>query len=507
MKPLSCLIAITSFLSLASCTSSRKLTQDDQKINITFVQVNDVYEIAPLSGGKEGGMARVATLKKQYLKVNPNSFLVIAGDFVSPSVYNSLPYEGKPIRGKQMIESMNAAGMDLAVFGNHEFDIKETELQERLNESRFQWISTNTFHKVKDKIQPFEKNGSPIPATYIMAVKDADGTTARIGFIGLTLPFNKADYVSYTDAFAAARQAYNSLKDSVDAVVAITHQTVDEDKQLADEIPGLACILGGHEHDMRFVKEGNIYITKAHANAKSAYVVNVQINKKKKEVQVDPKLVYINEAIPLDSATNTVVEKWTAIAEKNYASLGFDARKVVLNSGEPLDGREAEIRSHPTNLTRLIIASIQAAVPQADVVLMNSGSVRVDDVLPMPITQYDIIRTLPFGGGIREADLKGSLLIKALNAGEKNRGSGGYLQYSESIANDAGVWKLKGTPIDSSKVYHAAITEFLFTGKEANLDFLNPQNPEVVKAYEAASPSDPRSDVRLPVIRFLEKQR
>jgi 2',3'-cyclic-nucleotide 2'-phosphodiesterase (5'-nucleotidase family) len=125
----------------------------------------------------------------------------------------------------------------------------------------------------------------------------------------------------------------------------------------------------------------------------------------------------------------------------------------------------------------------------------------------MPITQYDIIRTLPFGGGIREADMKGSLLVKALNASEKNRGSGGYLQYSETVVNDAGVWKLKGTPIDSSKVYHVAITEFLFTGKEANLDFLNPANPDVVKVYEAAtSPSDPRSDVRVPVIRFLEKR-
>jgi len=32
---------------------------------------------------------------------------------------------------------MNAAGMDLVVFGNHEFDIKESELQLRLNESTF----------------------------------------------------------------------------------------------------------------------------------------------------------------------------------------------------------------------------------------------------------------------------------------------------------------------------------------------------------------------------------
>ncbi len=97
--------------------------------------MNDVYEIAPVAGGKEGGMARVATLKKQYAKTNPNTFLVMSGDFLSPSVYNSLQYNGKRIRGAQMIEAMNSAGMNFVCFGNHEFDINENELQERINES------------------------------------------------------------------------------------------------------------------------------------------------------------------------------------------------------------------------------------------------------------------------------------------------------------------------------------------------------------------------------------
>ncbi|RYZ50998.1 MAG: bifunctional metallophosphatase/5'-nucleotidase, partial [Chitinophagaceae bacterium] len=29
----------------------------DGKISVTFLQINDVYEIAPLSGGREGGIA------------------------------------------------------------------------------------------------------------------------------------------------------------------------------------------------------------------------------------------------------------------------------------------------------------------------------------------------------------------------------------------------------------------------------------------------------------------
>jgi 2',3'-cyclic-nucleotide 2'-phosphodiesterase (5'-nucleotidase family) len=298
----------------------------------------------------------------------------------------------------------------------------------------------------------------------------------------------------------------NQLKDSVDAVVAITHQSIQDDETLAKEIPGLAAILGGHEHDQRFKKVGNIYITKALANAKSAYVVNLQINKNRNKIKVTPKLEKINEKVPLDSATNAVVGKWQGIAEKNYASLGFDAKKVLMSSGEPLDGRETEIRTHPTNLTKMIIASIAHAVPNADVVLMNAGSIRVDDVLQMPVTEYDILRTLPFGGGIREADMKGSLLLRVLEQGKKNIGIGGYLLHNENLVNTSDKWMLNNVPIDPSNIYHIAITEFLLTGKEANLDYLNPTNVDIVKVYdEVTSVNDSKSDIRLAVVNYLKK--
>ena len=507
---------IVLFISSSACKTSKNITSthDDGKIEITFVQINDVYEIAPLANGTEGGIARVATLKKEYVQKNPNTLLVIAGDFVSPSVYNSLQYQGTRIRGKQMVETLNSAGMDIAIFGNHEFDISESELQNRINESNFLWVSSNSFHKTKDSIAPFEKVTAgkvyPFPKVFVLPVHDKDGTTAKIGFIGLTLPFNKADYVSYTDPLSTAKELYDQIKDSVDAVVAITHQSVQEDEKLAKEIPGLAMILGGHEHDMRFEKVGNIYITKAHANAKSAYIVNLLINKKKKTTTVDPNLVYVNDSIALDSATNAVVEKWTKIAEDNYSSLGFDEKKVLITSGEPLDGRESEIRNHSTSFTKLIMAGMSDAVPNADAVLLNAGSIRVDDILAPPITEYDIIRALPFGGGIREADMKGSLLIKTLVQGRKNTGLGGFLLYNETISFDStnNKWQLNNSPIDTSKTYHVALGEFLFSGKEANLDFLNPKNPDVVKAYDPeTSVSSSKSDVRLAVIRYLEKKK
>jgi 5'-nucleotidase len=496
-------LGLAGWLFLAGCSASRPSGGDDGRILVTFVQVNDVYEIAPLSGGKEGGLARVATLKQAEKQRNANTFLLMAGDFLSPSVYNSLQYEGKAIRGRQMVETLNAAGLDFAVFGNHEFDIRESELQERIEESRFQWIASNVFHRTRDEILPFARKGQRFPDKYVLSVRDADGTTARIGIIALTLPFNRADYVSYTDAIPTATRLYNELKDSVDAVIAFTHQSMEDDRQLAAALPGLALILGGHEHDQRFERYGKGFISKAHANAKSAYVVDLLINKKKKRARSSSRLVTITDAMPSDAATDSVVQKWTSIAERNYSSLGFDARRVVRASGEPLDGREGPVRRQPTNLTRLIVKAMEAAAPQAQLAIVNAGSIRVDDLLPSPVTEYDIIRTLPFGGGVREVEMKGSLLLRVLEAGRGNVGSGGFLHYSEKLGRGAEGWMLGGAPIQPEGVYRVALSEFLLSGKEANLDFLNPSNALVVKAFPAPVRGDLLFDIRLTLIRYL----
>jgi 2',3'-cyclic-nucleotide 2'-phosphodiesterase (5'-nucleotidase family) len=204
---------------------------------------------------------------------------------------------------------------------------------------------------------------------------------------------------------------------------------MDDDIKLARLIPELALIIGGHEHERHYAKIGNVYITKADANAKSAYIIKLNLNKKTRVLKLKADIIDVNEKTVLDSATNVIVKKWTDIANSSYASLGFDATKVCMQSGEPLDGRESYIRTQQTNFTRLIVSAMEKASPAADVCIINSGSIRVDDIVQMPVTQYDVIRSLPFGGSIMELDMKGSLLIRILNAAKLNVGSGGFLQY------------------------------------------------------------------------------
>jgi 2',3'-cyclic-nucleotide 2'-phosphodiesterase (5'-nucleotidase family) len=97
-----------------SCTTS----DNSGKVDFIILQLNDVYEIAPIEGGKSAGMARVATIRKELLKENPNVITTLSGDFVSPSLIGTLKYNEEKIAGKHMVEVMNALGVDYVVPGH-----------------------------------------------------------------------------------------------------------------------------------------------------------------------------------------------------------------------------------------------------------------------------------------------------------------------------------------------------------------------------------------------------
>ena len=110
-------------------------------VKVTLLQVNDVYQFAPVDQGTKGGLGRVLTLKKAIQQENPNTLLLMSGDTISPSV-ESITY-----KGAQMIEAWNAIGLDYATFGNHEFDFGPDVLKQRISESKFGWIAANVIDK------------------------------------------------------------------------------------------------------------------------------------------------------------------------------------------------------------------------------------------------------------------------------------------------------------------------------------------------------------------------
>jgi 2',3'-cyclic-nucleotide 2'-phosphodiesterase (5'-nucleotidase family) len=496
------ILAFIIFFGFTSFNIKSDGTADDGKLEVDIVQVNDVYEISPLQNDSIGGMARVASLKKQVQEKNLNTLLVMAGDFASPSIYNTVEINNKNVGGIQMIEAMNAANFDLAIFGNHEFDLKEKQLQACLDESGFDWVASNTFQytdSTRTITNPFKKNNKELRETYVRTFTDEDGTTATIGFFGVTINSNKAaNYVSYDTSFATEERLYNKLKTSCDAVIAITHQSMESDIILAKKLPGLAMIIGGHEHDMQFKKVGNVFITKAHANAKTAFLTRVIVDKPGGKVIVIPTLIDLDISIPKDPLTDYLVQRWKENAYNYFRSSGFNPDSIVIKTGESLDGRDEKIRRERTNLSRIIGEAMRKAYKDTTAIAMyNAGSIRVDDIVKPPVKEIDILKILPYPGIVYKVKMDSALLVKTLNTGIAKQGEGGFLQYSETLEKRNDQWFFKTKPVSNKDNFTVAIAEYLVKVGGDNFIFL--------KDIPTLN-TDTLVDIRHAVIRYLRKK-
>lgn len=508
---------------LLSCHTAKKAGGgDDGIIEITFLQMNDVYEISPSPSSNTGGLARVATIRKELLAKNSNTFTVLSGDFISPSVIGTLKSEGKRIRGKHMVETLNSLGLDWVVFGNHEFDYDDlTDLQSRLDESNFTWMGANVRLKNTDgTTTPFFKNRNGqkenCPDNMVVTVTDADGTSINLGLFGVLINTGRKPWAEYSDWSVAARKNYNELKTKADVVVALTHLAAEDDKTLAGMLPQVPLIMGGHDHENMIFKVGPTTVAKADANAKTVYVHTLRYDKRTKKATLESKLRKIDGDIADEPTTAAVVAKWEKIKNESLTSSGFDANKKVIDLKTPLDCREAVIRNQQAPAGKMVTdAMLAAAKTKPDCALLNSGSIRVDDVLSGSLAEIDIVRMLPFGGAITEIEIHGGLLRKTLDTGVSNKGNGGYLQWGRIRWDDTNkTWMINEKALDDKKTYKVILPDFLLTGNEQNMMFLKAApNPDgkgtnnadipVIQKPNASDKADLRNDIRLAVIKFL----
>ena len=512
MQNRSFLWLLSLLLFLSACDTARVIPATPglaSDVTFTVLQFNDVYEISPLEGGTAGGLARVATVKKELSREDPNTIAVLSGDFLSPSVIGTLKKEdGERIAGQQMVEVLNAMGLDYATFGNHEFDLKDADLlQKRINQSNFEYTVCNVQRADGGSLRPFlqMKNGqeAPIPRYIIREFRNDKGQSVRVGLIGVVLPFNKTDYVSYEPVTQAFRETYNELKPQVDLVLGLTHLNVEEDVELARQVPGVLLFMGGHDHvNMSRYSEETI-ITKADANVKSVYIHHITYNPASGFAKVRSSLKKIDDSIPDDPATQAVVDKWQGSVNAIMEDMGYNPNEKLMVTEVPLECKEADIRSRPTNYGRLTVDAFAAAWPGAGVYLVNGGSMRMDDDVEGVVTQYDVLRTFPFGGKIVRMELSGEALEKLLTTGlVTNRGDGGYLQ-AQNVERDGSRWLVKGTPVDAAQLYAVVLPEFLARGNEQNLEFLADFKYQTQESLSIGG-QPVRNDVRDLVIAYMK---
>lgn len=504
------LLPVFAILLMTGCkTSNISDAKEAHTVIIKLVQMNDVYEISPLSGGQYGGLARVAYVTDSIKKANPNTYLVMAGDFLNPSLIGTLKVDGKRIKGKQMIDVMNAMGVDLATFGNHEFDLKQSELQERLNESEFQWTSANVFEKRKDEIRTFNiirnADTTPIPETVFYDIDIGKEYPVRIGFFSVTIDSNPVEYVHYADYMLEGRSAFTALEQAnSDIIIGLTHLNINQDIELANSLSNVDLIMGGHEHFAMLIPTNNAKganVAKADANAKTIFVHTLKYNYKTDDLKIDSDLIEITNKIPSLPSVNLVVEKWEDILDTELKQVITNPAEIIYTSTMPLDGTDKATRSEQTNLGKIITEAMAKSFNDpAEAAFVNGGSFRLDDMLQNEVAAVDIFRVLPFGGNVQRVQMTGKLLTEVLNYGEKSKGTGAYL-HRYNLNNVLGSWKINGQYIEDEKIYTIALSDFLLKGFD--IPFLTPDNPGIKSVY-IPSENEAAHDIRKATINFMK---
>jgi 5'-nucleotidase len=483
---------------LLACPQARAET-----VEITLLHLNDVYEITRPGKKDLGGLARVASLRKQLKAKNPNTLAILAGDFFSPSALGTAVVDGERLDGRQMVDVLNTMGLDYATFGNHEFDIHLKPFLARLKESRFGWFSSNTT----------DSTGTPFPGVkphQLLTFKGKDGAAVRLALFGVTVETGKGQkkgkYWNNADYLSSAKKQMAQLKGKADIVVAITHLNLSEDVKLAREVPGIHLILGGHEHEnnhWRSSKPGVPPIFKADANVRTVYVHNLRYDTDTRALDIESQLLAMSNAFPEDPATAGVVDGWV---KRAFAALektsGGDPRQVVVVTTDDLEGRESYVRRRSTNLTQLIARAFLEEVKGADLAVYNSGMIRIDDLIPPgALTRYDVLRILPYGGDLYSAEIQGSMLRRLFDKGlsDKMQGEGAFLQ-TAGVKRGAkpGEWLIGEKALEPERFYKVAVNDYLLKGKEKALAFLGQRKGEVKDAEKVG-------DLRLAVMAQMRR--
>ncbi len=458
MKPIKTLVCIVALYVLPIVLGAAWAADT---VKLTLMHVNDVYQLGPVDKGKNGGLARLATQVQRIRQDAPHSLFIFGGDTLSPSVASNT------FRGAQMIAGWNALKVDLAVIGNHEFDFGPEVFRQRLDESEFPWLAANMR----------ERGG------VFKGAKNAVGTSrmfefggVKVGFVGVLTPSTAVsskpgEHIVFEDPLETVQREAQSLRQQgAVAVVALTHLDMADDRRIAAS-GSVDVVMGGHDHALLQALVGRTPIFKSGSDARILARVDLVFDSgSRRLLSTDWEMLPINASLPEDAEVAKVVSGF-----EEQLSVLLD--QTVGETAVELDARQENNRSRETNFGNWL-ADVYRASTQADVGLVNGGSIRSNSVYgPGKLSKRDILSILPFENPIVKLQIPGYQLRAALEHGvaaaHRSNENGAFLQVSgmrfvfdpsrpagdrvvEMVVNDQA--------LDAQKSYTLAVNGYLANG-------------------------------------------
>ncbi len=386
---------------------------------LALISINDVYRIAGIDNGQTGGLARVRALREQIEAEYKNVLFLHAGDFLHPS------FISKQDGGSAMIKTMNmldgaAEQFDermLVTWGNHEFDKSGIRHVPMMNEllaaSEFTWLDSN-----------IQWQADTISSERMQKYKLFQFNEFTVGVFSYTTDIVHPEYIDSFIGYAATAEHYVPMlrAQGADFVIGLTHQWLQDDLAMMalPEAFRPDIIFGGHEHYAQTEQVNGNWVLKADADAASALVVEVTFEPT--GYQVFPQLVPLNSEFPEAPEVTDLVQSLSLDNDTNYClnkGLSSDCLDEVLGTtNNQLIAEETEIRRFETNLGNTLadLALAEFNKCQADIVLLNSGSIRLNQNIPAnsDITIKHLEEMFPYPSDLRLIEFDSTLLPEIL---------------------------------------------------------------------------------------------
>jgi 2',3'-cyclic-nucleotide 2'-phosphodiesterase (5'-nucleotidase family) len=435
--------------------------------SVSFLYFNDGHEINPVVDklGTRGGVARIKTLVDS---VKGDKIVAFGGDLGGGTLF------GGVFKGLPMVEAFNKIPIDLANFGQHDFDAGTANTLELVKAAKFTWVSSNLIGK----------DGKPFGNVPEYQIYEKQGI--RIGVIALTSAMDTTtqdENVKQSDVIESAKAAVEKLKkeQKPDLIVALTQEPVQDDKLLLQAVPDIRVVFTEEEAEEKsfvydFDGTGKRYIFSPQGNMGS--IIRLNIGK-----AADGQLTLTNEILKVDEAVKED-DQLAGLAKEYQSKLEQELGKTIAVSESDLFyGDNHESRFKETAIGNLI-ADAYRDYYQTDFAVANGGGIRAS-AAKGNFTLKDAKSILPFGNKIVVAEVTGDMVAAALETSVSavDKLAGGFLQvssgtsYTYNPAKPAGQRieqvTINGKPLNKQQKYKLALSNYMYTGGDKYTMFGN----------------------------------
>lgn len=440
-----------------------------QTASLTILHTNDTHgHLFPFSypdaaaAGREmqgmrayrdiGGIARRATLVRQIRQElagrGTSVWLVDVGDYMDGTPFST------EYHGEADVAAMNAAGYDLGTLGNHEFNNTAAQVRKLIGLTKYELVSANITDRATAK---------PLVRPYVIRRVGP----VRVAVFGLTTR-EAATYPAGKEAFdvadevAAARQTVAALGGQADIIVVLSHAGEDVDRRIAEQVPDIDVIVGGHSHsrlpsgdmvwhsqDLTASSINGTIIAQAHQWGGELGRLDLLFAKDPggtwQITRYRARLIPVTADIPDDPGVAAVVEQfWKPIAPR--------FGEVVGQAGGEFAGRGDDQAEY-----NLVADAVRESFG-AEFGMENMGGVRAP-LVRGPITRADLVTLDPFNNTVITFTATGKDIRALLQRYSPAVSGIRYRLENKELVEVT----LGGQPLDDSRVYRG-VTNSYFAG-------------------------------------------